>query len=108
MNHLELSPEEIKKYKTSWETFLIETRKPSPNVIATLAAYGTYEVIHSVQLVMQWSDERIEYKRSYHLLDGNLDQMTDAVMEEIKDFGPGGDSGEAERYSGGKPNGIPG
>ncbi len=89
MNHLELSPEEIKKYKTSWETFLIETRKPSPNVIATLAAYGTYEVIHSVQLVMQWSDERIEYKRSYHLLDGNLDQMTDAVMEEIKDFGPG-------------------
>ena len=45
-------------------------------------------MFHSVQLVMQWADERIEYKRSYHLLDGNLDKMTDAVMEEIRDFGP--------------------
>jgi hypothetical protein len=88
VNHLELSPEEIKKHKQSWEAFVTETRKPSPNVIATLSAYGTYEVIHSVQLVMQWSDERIEYKRSYHLLDGNLDKMTDAVMDEIRDFGP--------------------
>ena len=53
-----------------------------------LSAYGSYELIHSVQLVMQWAD-RIEYQRSYHLLDGNLDKMTDAVMEELKDFGPG-------------------
>ena len=89
VNHLELCPEEIRKHKQSWEAFVIEARKPSPNVIATLAAHGTYEEIHSVQLVMQWSDERIEYRRLYHLLEGNLDKMTDAVFDELKDFGPG-------------------
>jgi hypothetical protein len=88
VNHLELNPEEIRKCKRSWEAFVSETRKPFPKVIATLSAYGSYEAIHSVQLVMQWSD-RIEYKRSYHLPDGNLDKMTDAVMDELKDFGPG-------------------
>jgi hypothetical protein len=89
VSHLELSPEEIKKYKQSWEAFVHETRQPFPKVIATLSAYGSYELIHSVQLIMQWGDERIEYKRSYHLLEGNLDKMTDAVMEELKDFGSG-------------------
>ncbi len=88
VNHLELSPDEIRRHKTSWETFVSETRKPFPKVIATLSAYGNYELIHSVQLVMQWAD-RIEYQRSYHLIDGNLDKMTDAVMEELRDFGLG-------------------
>lgn len=37
---------------------------------------------------MQWA-ERIEYSRSYHLLDANMDKMTDALMEELKDFGRG-------------------
>jgi hypothetical protein len=40
VNHLELSPEEIRKHKRSWEAFVSETRKPFPRVIATLAAYG--------------------------------------------------------------------
>jgi hypothetical protein len=52
-----------------------------------LAAYGTVELIHSIQLVMQWPDERIEYTRSYHLLDGPLDKLTDAVMEEVSQIG---------------------
>ena len=37
---------------------------------------------------MQWPDERIEYTRSYHLLDGNFDRLTDAVMRELQDVGP--------------------
>jgi hypothetical protein len=88
VNHLDLGPQKIREHKRSWEAFVAETRKPSPAVIATLSAYGSYEQIHSLQLVLQWA-ERIEYSRSYHLLDGNMDKMTDAVMEELKDFGPG-------------------
>lgn len=37
---------------------------------------------------MQWPDERIEYKRSYHLLDGDLDRLTDEILEEIAGIGP--------------------
>lgn len=88
MNHLELIPEQIKKHKLSWEAFVVEARRPSPRVVATLAAYGTYELIRSLQLVTQWPDERIEYKKSYHLLDGGLDRMTDAVLDELKEIGP--------------------
>jgi hypothetical protein len=87
VNHLELTPERISQYKQSWEAFIAEARQPNPKVIATLAAYGTREVIHSLQLVMQWPDERIEYTRSYHLLEGNLDKMTDAVFDELRDIG---------------------
>lgn len=88
VNHLDLGPEKIREHKRYWEAFVAETRKPSPAVVATLSAYGSYEQIHSLQLVMQWAD-RIEYSRSYHLLDASMDKMTDAVMEELKDFGPG-------------------
>ena len=35
VNHLELSPDEIRRHKTSWEAFVSETRKPFPKVIAT-------------------------------------------------------------------------
>jgi hypothetical protein len=87
VNHLELTPERISQCKQSWEAFIAEAHQPNPKVIATLAAYGTGELIHSLQLVMQWPDERIEFARSYHLLDGNLDKMTDAVFDELKDIG---------------------
>jgi hypothetical protein len=87
VNHLDLGPEQIRQHKISWEAFVIEARQPNPKVVATLAAYGTVELIHSLQLVMQWPDERIEYARSYHLLDGTLDELTDAVMEELSHIG---------------------
>lgn len=87
VNHLELGPDQIRQHKKSWEAFVIEARQPNPKVVATLAAYGSFRLIHSLQLVMQWPDERIEYTRSYHLLDGTLDKLTDAVMEEISQIG---------------------
>lgn len=52
INHLDLGAEKIREHKRSWEAFVEETRKPNPKVIATLAAYGTYEYIHSLQLVI--------------------------------------------------------
>jgi hypothetical protein len=86
--HLELDAMEILRCKHSWEAFLIEANRPEPTVIATLSAYGTEELIHSLQLVMQWPDERIEYKRSFHLLDGDLDRLTDEVLEEVATVSP--------------------
>lgn len=87
-NHLELDAKEILRLKGSWEEFVVEARRPEPKVIATLSAYGTKELIHSLQLVMQWPDEKIEYKRSFHLLDGDLDRLTDGVFEELAAIGP--------------------
>jgi hypothetical protein len=58
-NHTELSAIEILKYKTSWERFVAEARQPQPQVLATLSAYGTFEQIHSLQLILQWPDETI-------------------------------------------------
>jgi hypothetical protein len=87
-NHLELEPEEILRLKNSWEAFVLEANQPDPKVLATLSCYGTTELIHSLQLVMQWPDERIEYKRSFHLLDGDLDRLTDEVFKELAAIGP--------------------
>src|SRR6202040_1526585 len=78
----------IARLKTSWEAFVAEARMPTPKVLATLSCYGTKELIHSLQLVMQWPDERIEYVRSFHLLDSNLDRLTDAVLNELASIGP--------------------
>lgn len=87
--HLELGANEILRLKTSWERFVEEARKPNPAVLATLSCYGTEDLIHSLQLVMQWPDERIEYQKSFHLLDGNLGQLTTQVLEELRTIGAG-------------------
>jgi hypothetical protein len=87
-NHLELDAREILRLKKSWEAFVAEATKPAPKVTATLSCYGTEELIHSLQLVMQWPDERIEYKRSFHLLDRDLDRLTDEVFKDVASIGP--------------------
>src|ERR1035438_1712344 len=56
VSHLELGPEQIRQHKQSWEAFVIEAQQSNPRVVATLAAYGTVELIHSLQLIMQWPD----------------------------------------------------
>jgi hypothetical protein len=86
--HLELGARQIRGKKQSWEAFVAEARKPTPNAIATLACYGTTEVIHSLELVLQWPDERIEHRIPYHLLDGDLDRLTDRVFEDLAAIGP--------------------
>ena len=87
-NHTELSASKLRDFKIDWERFVVEARSPEPRVLATLSAYGTVEVIHSLQLVMQWPDERIAMKQSYHLLDGNLDRLTDEVFADLASIGP--------------------
>lgn len=86
-NHTELGADEILRLKTSWEAFVLEARRPAPKVIATVSTYGSKELVHSLQLVMQWPDERIEYTKSYHLLDGDLDRLTGRMFEELASIG---------------------
>jgi len=87
-NHLGLDAEEILRLKNSWQAFVVEANRPDPTVIATLSAYGTGELVHSLELVMQWPNEKIEYKRSFHLLDGDLERLTYEVFEELAAIGP--------------------
>lgn len=48
-NHLELDAKEILRLKNSWEAFVAEAKRPDPRVIAALSAFGTMELIHSLQ-----------------------------------------------------------
>ena len=86
--HIELGASEILLFKTDWESFVAEAQRPEPKVVATLSCYGTPELIHSLQLVLQWPDERIAMKQSYHLLDGDLDRLTDEVFADLASIGP--------------------
>lgn len=88
VNHLDLNPQVIADYKKSWEAFVTEAQSKTSTVVATLSTYGTEEYIHSLQLVMQWPDERIEYQRSFHLLDANFDRLLTEVIAEVKAIGP--------------------
>jgi hypothetical protein len=85
--HLELGCDKLIAFKASWEAFVREARKPDPEVLATITAYGTIERIHSIEVVMQWPDERIEFVRAFHLRDGTLDQLTDEVIGEVFQIG---------------------
>lgn len=86
--HLDLETKEILRLKRSWESFVLEAKKSDPQLLATLSCYGTESLIHSLQLVLQWPDERIEHKISYHLLDGDLDRLTDEIFQELGTIGP--------------------
>jgi hypothetical protein len=87
-NHTELGEDELREAKQSWESFVVEAKMPTPSVIAAVTCFGTKELVHSVQLVMQWPDGKIEYERSFHLLEGDFDRITDGLMKEIQAVGP--------------------
>ncbi len=86
-NHLELGEDELREAKQSWERFVAEARKANPTVTATVSCFGTEVLVHSVQLVMQWPDGKIEYERSFHLLEGDFDHITDRLIEEKQAIG---------------------
>ena len=77
-----MDAQEIVAYKNRWERFVHASRTPGSAVVATITAYGTEESIHSVQVVYQWPDELIEHARTFHLLDGRLDQWINHIIDE--------------------------
>lgn len=87
VKHTELGEQRIRDFKNSWESFVAETKQDNPKIIATISAYGSYEHIHAAQLVMQWFDEKIEYERVFHLLEGNYEYWTEEIFSEVHEFG---------------------
>jgi hypothetical protein len=88
VQHLELTPARIRKCKSSWETFVAEARKKQPRVVAALTCYGTFDLVHSAELVFQWPDERIEGVVPFHLLEGNFESWADEICKEVSSLGP--------------------
>ena len=87
--HLELSVNQIKAYKKSWEAFVEETAKPRPKVIGVLNAYGRGDYIHAVRLTFQWEDGKAELDRLYHLTDAPPEILIDKILEEANWLGNG-------------------
>jgi hypothetical protein len=85
--HIELGPEKIKELKISWESFVKESQKGSPITIAVISLYGTMDSIHSAKIIFQWPNEKIEFERSFHLLQGPPDKWIDEMLEEVKSIG---------------------
>ena len=88
-NHVELDPESITKLKISWEAFVANARGAAPDVRATITAYGTLSLIHSVKLALHWPNQCIEHESAFHLLECNMDQMTDRILAEVTSIGIG-------------------
>lgn len=86
-NHSELSTAALQRFKTSWEAFVAEARKPFPSVLATLSVFGTGTLFHSAKLVMQWKNGQIEYERIYDPHLGDMDYITDLLLEEVSSLG---------------------
>ena len=87
LSHLELSAEEIRRYKDEWEHFVHEARQPHPKILAVLNVYGTPEYIHSMRLLFQWVCEKIVLERMYHLTDGPFEQWAELALMEIQWLG---------------------
>jgi len=87
VKHTELGEQRIRDFKNSWESFVAEAKRDNPKIVATISAYGSYDHIHAAQLVMQWFDERMEYERVFHLLEGDYKYWLEEIFSEIHEFG---------------------
>jgi hypothetical protein len=87
INHVELGPTKIKRFKLDWEQTVKECKSENPSIIAVLNIYGNKTNIHSARLVIQNAKSKIIYDRIYHLLTGNIDSWTDSIIEEIRWLG---------------------
>ena len=88
VNHLDLGSAEILRRKIAWEAFVAEAQNPEPSLLATITAYGSFDLIHSIELVVQWPNEDIGFVRAYHLREGTLDHLTDQLLQDLAELGP--------------------
>ena len=86
-NHMDLSGSEILKYKQSWEAFVNECKKDNPQVLAMLTVYGTEKNIVGMKLVFQWVNEKVEFVRTYQLLDASPEKWVDYAIDEVMRLG---------------------
>jgi len=89
LNCRELSATEIKEYKDSWESFVNEAKQNNPRIVAVLNVYGNEHHIHSMRLILQWENGKVEFERIFHLLDGSYETWIDNMLEEVDWLGKG-------------------
>jgi hypothetical protein len=87
LKHLELTTDELKKYKHNWELFVEECKKDVPNVLATVNVFGTKENIVGMKLVFQWANGKIEFEKEYQLLDAAPNEWVDMALSEVSRLG---------------------
>ena len=85
--HTELSSKELQDYKSSWEKFVRNARSDSPTVIAVINIFGDKQQIHAAKIIFQWPDEKIEFERVFHLLEGDFNYWTDEMVSEVQSIG---------------------
>ncbi|MGP1386686.1 MAG: hypothetical protein ACTS2F_24220 [Thainema sp.] len=85
--HLELSADKLREYKESWERFVADAASQNPSVVAVINVFGTFEQLHAARILFQWPDEKIEFERTFHLLEGGIDYWTDEMFSEIESIG---------------------
>lgn len=88
-NHLELGADHIREYKISWETFVEEAAKTHPKILAVMNGYGIDDYVHSVNLVLQWIDGKVEFERNYHLREAPPEVWINKIIEELEWLGKG-------------------
>lgn len=86
-SHTELSAVELLSYKESWEHFVRDAQSDNPTVIAVINVFGDERHIHAAKILFQWPDEKIEYERVFHLLEGDFDYWTDEMISEVQSIG---------------------
>lgn len=87
LKHLDLSKESLKEHKNKWEKFIEECKKDSPNVIATINAFGTEESIIGMRIIFQYTTGEMVFKREYQMLDGPMEMWIDNAINEVLRFG---------------------
>tara|TARA_B100001063_G_scaffold210174_1_gene207619 strand:- start:8130 stop:9146 length:1017 start_codon:yes stop_codon:yes gene_type:complete len=85
--HTELTSDKLLEYKRSWEAFVVEANKETPTVIAVVNVFGDYEHIHAAKIIFQWPNEKVEFERVFHLLEGDFDYWTDEMISEVNSLG---------------------
>ncbi|MEO0376077.1 MAG: hypothetical protein AAF329_15940 [Cyanobacteria bacterium P01_A01_bin.17] len=85
--HAKLGENQLREYKECWESFVKEARKEFPQVIAVVNGFGDLNRIHAAKVVFQWPNEKIEFERTFHLLEGDFDYWTDEILDEVQSIG---------------------
>lgn len=86
-NHLNLSSDQLLKFKNEWESFVEECQQDHPEVLAVINVFGTEESIVAMKLIFQRTDGKIVFTRTYQLLDGPMSDWIDLALREIARMG---------------------
>lgn len=85
--HTELTKKELLEYKDSWEAFVKNAQSKTPTVLAVINMFGDLEQIHAAKILFQWPNEKIEFERVFHLLEGDFNYWTDEMIAEVQSIG---------------------